>query len=143
MNAIFKYFKQVAKQSGIEINPDKSALWRPNGDHIRATVIPAIEKRNVDGIIVLGTPVGSDDYIKEEMMELVVEKYDVMHTRLQGMRNAHSQYLLTRYCCCNNLNHWLRTVRPDLVIDAAEHFDAQVDLTIQGSHAVTQFGKSN
>ena len=65
------------------------------------------------------------------MMELVVEKYDVMHTRLQGMRNAHSQYLLTRYCCCNNLNHWLRTVRPDLVIDAAEHFDAQVDLTIQ------------
>ena len=52
---------------------------------------------NVDDIIVLGTPAGSDEHIKVEMMELVVEKYDVMHTRLQGMRNAHSQYLLTRY----------------------------------------------
>ena len=131
MNSIYRYFKTVAAESGITFNPGKSALWRPSGSHIPDSVLPEVTNRNLDGILVLGTPVGSDEFVRDEMMEIVTERYDAMHSRLQAMGNAHAQYLLTRYCCCNNLNHWLRTVRPDLVIDAAEHFDAQVDETIK------------
>ena len=47
------------------------------------------------------------------------------------MTDTQCQYLLLRYCTCQNLNHWLRTVRPDLMQTAAESFDEETLTTLQ------------
>ena len=128
-NTVVGFMEREAKKHNIVYSLGKSAIWRPSLQQIPASVLPAIIKRNVEGLEVLGTPIGTHEFCKA-FMNGVVEKYDELHQRLRGMDDPQSQYLLLRYCCCNNLNHWLRTVSPEDVQEAAERFDVKSHDTI-------------
>ena len=89
-------------------------------------MLPDVVKRDVQGIEVLGTPVGSPEFCSDFMGDTVA-KYDTMHSMIREMEDTQCHCLLLRHCCCNNLNHWLRTVRPEDVGDAASRFDVAVE----------------
>jgi hypothetical protein len=128
-NTVIRFMEREAKKHDIVYNLGKSAIWRPSLQQIPASILPAIVKRDVEGLEVLGTPVGTHEFCTE-FMQKVVDGYDEMHERLRELDDPQTQYLLLRYCCCNNLNHWLRTVAPEDVKEAAQRFDAAVHATI-------------
>ena len=64
-------------------------------------------------------------------MLVIVDKYNDLHKRTRQMSETQCQYLLLRYCTCQNLNHWMRTVRPDLMLTAAKLFDEETLKTLQ------------
>ena len=54
-----------------------------------------------------------------------------LRTRTRQMEDPQCQYLLLRFCTCQNLNHWMRTVRPDLMETATQSFDEETLSTLQ------------
>ena len=68
--------------------------------------------------------------MEEQTIELV-EQYQNLHKRTRAMSDTQCQYLILRFCTCQNLNHWLRTVRPDLMATAAELYDVETMATLQ------------
>ena len=116
---------------GLTLAATKTGIYMPAGD-IPDAVLPEVTGtyRENRGLMVCGTPVGGDEFIEETMLD-VVEKYQTLHKRTRDMSETQCQYLLLRYCTCQNLNHWLRTVRPDLMRTAADLFDEETLATLQ------------
>ena len=92
--------------------------------------MPGVTDRSNKGLICCGTPIGTDDYVQEQCEE-IIQKHKTLHHNTRKMDDTQSKHLLLRYCTCQNLNHWLRTVRPDLVEEAAKEFDQETVKTLQ------------
>jgi hypothetical protein len=129
VNAVLAYLSSKASEICLEFRLDKSAMYRPNG-HIPRTCASAISKRDEGGLIVCGTPVGTDSYITEQLQE-ILERYVGLHELIRALPDAQCQYLLLRFCCCQNLNHWMRTCPPRLVEPYCEQFDDEVKISIE------------
>jgi hypothetical protein len=123
-NRVVKYFAQQCRELNLEFNLSKSSMFRPSGAPIPDTVLPSIAKRD-GGIIVCGCPQGTDDYVKEQMQE-VVQRYTELHELTRALPDTQSQYLLLRFCTCTNITFWLRTVPPELTEEFAQQFDQEV-----------------
>lgn len=106
------------------------AVYLPGSVSLPATLLADIPDRSNRGLIVCGTPVGTDDYVKEEMQK-VTDKHSRLHEQTRKMTDAQCQHILLRFCTCQNLNHWMRTVRPDLMQEAADAYDEESLTTLQ------------
>ena len=76
-----------------------------------------------------GTPVGTDAFIRQ-FMTVQIQKYDPLHERTRSMEDTQAQHLALRHATCCNLNHWLRTVPPDLMKVHAQTYDRETLLTM-------------
>ena len=86
----------------------------------------------VAGMIFVGAPIGSDEYVKDavraEFESLAANLPTLSQLRDHGRLTTASQAraLLLRYCANPQTNFLLRTVAPGLVRDAAAAYDAAV-----------------
>ena len=88
----------------------EAVVWR--GDH-RSPVVQ-------QGVVVLGSPVGHDEFIKAKLMSKVTEHQTLLE-RIPLVRDVQSAWLLLLFS-----NHWLRTVWPDLTLHFATAHDHDV-----------------
>ena len=75
------------------------------------------------GVVVLGSPVGHDEFIKAKLMSKVTEHQTLLE-RIPLVRDVQSAWLLLLFCAATRANNWLRTVRPrsdSSVRDAHDH----------------------
>jgi hypothetical protein len=63
-------------------------------------------------------------------MTAQTQKHDPLHERTRSMEDTQAQCLALRHATCCNLNHWLRTVPPDLMRVHAQSHDRETLLTV-------------
>ena len=80
---------------------------------------------NIRGISVLGTPIGSGEYVARKCL-VTTGKEKRFLQKLTLLENMQSASLLLRYCGVGNINHLLRTVPPASVREAAKIHDSNV-----------------
>jgi hypothetical protein len=123
VNSFLSFFKAELHKLGLELNDDKSEIWLPSGP-LADTIAPTITKRDLGGVEVCGTPVGTPDYVRQFMLKKV-DEYTKLHERTRAMEDTQAQYLTLRYATCCNLNHWVRTVPPEQMREHAALFDKE------------------
>ena len=77
---------------------------------------------HLQGIKVLGTPLGHDDFVAQDLESVSTEQARL----LSGIPQVHDLawlLLLLLHCAGARANHQLRCVRPDAVREYAEHHD--------------------
>ena len=104
-----RQFATLDPQWDRALNPE-AVVWR--GEH-RSPVVQ-------QGVVVLGSPVGHDEFIKAKLMSKVTEHQTLLE-RIPLVRDVQSAWLLLLFS-----NHWLRTVRPDLTLHFATAHDHDV-----------------
>ena len=77
------------------LNPD-AVFWR--GDHR----LPVVQQ----GVVVLGSPVGHDEFIKAKLMSKVTEHQTLLE-RIPLVRDVQSAWLLLLFCAATRANYWL------------------------------------
>ena len=82
------------------------------------------------GIAVLGTPIGTDDFI---MATLEAEAQVATHhlQRLSAMEHTQSEHLVLRYCSVNALGHLAKVNRPELTRPAMRRMDEATERELQ------------
>ena len=88
--------EDLARAAGA-LNPD-AVVWR--GDHR----LPVVQQ----GVVVLGSPVGHDEFIKAKLMSKVTEHQTLLE-RIPLVRAVQSAWLLLLFCAATRANYWLRT----------------------------------
>ena len=134
--AAYKTLTIEMKKIGIEESVGKSKIYSPtqisdtdqeicrNDYHL--TVIPPI-----NGIIVAGIPIGSEEYITSTLsniidgIEIQMETLMSAHTNVSTAPRAdvHTLYTILKLCIPSQFNHILRTCLPSLTTAAATRLD--------------------
>jgi hypothetical protein len=107
---------QLFGEVGLRINYNKTQIFQPSVPHAD----PAQH-----GVIILGTAVGSDEFIDAHVAKMV-EKYLRV---VQSFFNLGAPYAfaLLSNCICSRPNFLARTSPPSITNDRLAHFDAEVD----------------
>ena len=75
-----------------------------------------------NGIIVLGTPVGSEAFVQRFLRHRLADQSQLWD-KLRGVPDLQSAWLLLLYCAVPRANHLLRAIPPDLVAGYAHAHD--------------------
>ena len=95
------------------VNPDHTTVWRGSVD------APTHEQ----GITVLGTPLGHDDFIRAHL-EQIAQEHAVLLERIPSVPDTQSAWALLLHCANARANYCLRVVRPDVAEDFAHAHNA-------------------
>ena len=134
-NALWTYSK-------ISVHCGKTQLWNRSGvtptgseeltraareEHPQAVVWRGDQSLPVEqqGVTVLGSPVGHDEFIRVKLMKKVTEHQTLLE-RIPLVSDVQSAWLLLLCCAATRANYWLRTVRPDLTLQFATAHDHDV-----------------
>ena len=88
-----------------------------------------VKCRNADrgkGITILGTPIGSDDYIQNELDKFLAKQQDLIR-KIKMMDDAQTERLIIRYCVNPQAGYLLRTLMPEHTADFAVRVDQQIN----------------
>ena len=133
--------RELWRYSRIRVHNGKTHVWnmagvRPEGcdilerlaqqDDLEARVwtgshVPAVEQ----GILILGTPLGHDEYVRAQL-ELKSSEHDVLLSRIPSVADVQSAWALLLHCASARANYLLRVVRPDLVRQFAARHDESI-----------------
>ena len=136
-------FTSLAERIGMKIRISKSALYSHHeeaAELLDAQALRMIQELDVydpgsalaliprdDGVLVLGAPVGSDEYVRRKSKALIED----INQEMQLLRKIESMpqeyFLLLQKCFNTRALHLARWVPPDLLANAAELHDAHVD----------------
>ena len=95
---------------GLRLAPGKSTLWSPSGVVQADNFGYGVRLVTEDGIRVLGSPLGSEEFVKKYLEESV-EKCRVISEQLPRLEDHMSSYILTRSCLgISKFNFHLRTI---------------------------------
>ena len=150
---------QEVRQLGMELRLGKCALYgrhREADSALPATEAAAISKlprRDPDvtslrcipsnkGLVLLGTPIGSPQYVSRECRRLVEAVTNDMRDLSLLEDHPQEYFLLLRHCFNARPQYLARTVRPDLLLRAAKAFDHQVNRRIAEHLAGLQVGRA-
>jgi hypothetical protein len=86
---------------------------------------PSELKISTEGLLVLGCPYGSPDYIDTELIK-IVSKLSVLVKRLE-LVDAKCAYVLVKYCINTKGSYLARVCSPWCILKHAERFDAIID----------------
>lgn len=119
------YETALGSALGLESQPSKCQVYSPEGDCscFPADMPGAVEP--LEGLEVLGVPVGSPEYVRRTMAEIVADCLAVL-PMLQRFPDAQSQGLLLRFCAHPRMVHWLRGVSPEDILPAATTHHAAI-----------------
>jgi hypothetical protein len=134
MGAI-KNMKTAALQVNLELNFAKCDFYTHNPeDHIRTDTLGM--NRLPDGIVVLGSPVGSPKFETTECIKSL-KGVEQSLTTIRRMQDKQLRLLLIRHCAIPKISHLLRTVPPPHTRDLAHKFDKLIHkeiLHLIGTH---------
>ena len=82
------------------------------------------------GLTILGTPVGSEAYIRHQL-QLTSQSHQQLLQRIPALDDLQASWLLLLFCASPRSNHILRTVAPELVNDFVGTHDAAVASCLQ------------
>ena len=88
-------------------------IWRSDMDAVHS------------GLKVVGTPIGTDDYVKQVSSEIVDEEMQLLN-RIPQLASLQVSWLILFFCAVPRLNHLLRTLAPRLVEQLAESHDSRI-----------------
>ena len=114
---------------GLHLNLNKCSLWwhEQVADWI---AFPATVKRLTEGTVVLGSPIGSEAFVKEYAADKVETLVQLLR-KVDALNDPQIELLLLRACTgFPRIVHLLRTAPPTLLSDALGTFDYQVDESI-------------
>ena len=111
---LFDDLKISLKDIGLDVRDDKCKLYCPSADSGSTTIIPVA----VHGIEVLGTPIGTSNYV-ESKCEAKAEDGNTLCSILRDLDEPQSALLLLKHCHVPKLNHFARTVVPTHLSKAA------------------------
>ena len=83
-----------------------------------------------EGLVLLGTPIGSSEYVTRQCLRLVEAVIKDMGGLAVLEDHPQAYYLLLRHCFNARPQYLARTVRPDLLLRAAKMFDHHVNRRI-------------
>ena len=116
----------------INVNVGKLAAWSkgstlppPHVLDIGADVWKGSFPVNQQGIKVVGTPVGTDEYIAEFGHQVVGNEVKLLE-QIPKLASLQASWLLLYFCAVPKVNHLLRTLPPSRASSTAETHDAAV-----------------
>ena len=123
---------ELTHHAGVAPNPSKTRVYNGQGglapDGIRE-LGPDVWRGNrppqEQGLITLGTPIGSEAFVAQATVERLQEEQTLLD-QLHRLPDLQSAWLLLLYCCAPRAQHILRTVPPDQSAAYAEQHDAAV-----------------
>ena len=77
------------------------------------------------GIRVLGTPLGSDEFVRVQL-QLTVDSHRLLLDRIPAVQDLESAWLLLLFCAVSRATYFLRVCRPSVTDLFARQHDAQV-----------------
>ena len=81
--------------------------------------------RELQGICVLGAPIGSPEYVADQLQKKSDEQ-ETLFTRIPRVEDTQACWLLLLMCASTRANFWLRVVSPEQSLQFAERHDAAV-----------------
>ena len=93
-------------RSGGAAPPDLAALDTPDHTVWRSDMAPAD-----NGVTVVGTPIGCDEYVRGAVQSKVVEQQSFTRA-IMALPSSQVSWLLFLYCAVPRVNHLLRTIPP-------------------------------
>jgi hypothetical protein len=124
--SIPRHLHNLEHDSGAHLNMAKSPVWwptSPSADILQKYEAAGVPFLRTEGVLVLKIPVGSDTFVRTQL----VNKVEELRTRMQVLgdfRDTQAALLVLRVCmgvCCDNFH--LRALPQPLVKDAADVFD--------------------
>ena len=120
------------EQCNMDVNLGKLAAWSkaaatcPDGlDVISPTAWKSDRSEIEKGVKVLGTPLGSREYIERVSVETIEEKAQLLHF-IPKLPSIQAGWLLLYFCAVPRINHLLRTVPPNMMRLAAAAHDTSI-----------------
>ena len=141
---VLKLLKESTSATGYHLNLDKTVvlLGSCNGDIEQAK---ANQKECIDiglkpenviihprdlplnqtiwGVNLLGTPIGTDDYIRNQLSDKYLKKLQEYARQYTEYHDPQGKHLMLLYCFSNMVNHLLRTIDPSLITDFIKDYD--------------------
>ena len=125
------------RHARIELNGGKTRVWNAAGEE--PTGIAELQSRSEttiwvgdwslpqdqQGLVVLGTPLGSDAFVQRQLV-LKRAEHDCLLSRIPAIDDLQAAWLILRYCACPRANYLLRVLPPAATSHFAEQHDAAV-----------------
>ena len=140
VRATFLALRQALKShANIDLNVGKTRVWNAAGEEPPALsewMPPAQDGSPVwvgdptlppelQGIHVLGTPLGHDAFRKAALLAKRCQ-HDSLLDKLPGLPNLQTAWLLLLMCACPHSNYLLRTMQPSITEDFAARHDRAI-----------------
>jgi hypothetical protein len=125
-----RMLEQLGPEYGFNLNPGKCELvWHAGNEQdelFPPSFAPASSgKRLVDNFSLLGSPIGSAAYCNEWVRNTAVAQGRRLWRALEDVDDMQVRYVLLRHCASAGIiTHLLRTVPPELILEATREFDA-------------------
>jgi hypothetical protein len=110
---------------GLSSNPAKCSVFSPTGDVSAFPSDMTGARASLEGIVVLGVPIGSDLFVQQTVLQRVQE-LGLVVPLLDLLRDPQMQYLLLRCCAHPRVSYMLRGVPPALARLGAEQHDTTI-----------------
>jgi hypothetical protein len=137
---IFLQREDIFQKYGYKLNPNKCSLLlgscgdpellKTRLEELTKTIPPDNIKTHPDdvtddqisaqvkyGIKLLGSFIGSDEFIKEQLIKYVEEKIVPTVEKLKGYNDTQTKFLLFKHCLLTKPLYLFRTIRPTLLTD--------------------------
>ena len=101
----------VLDRAARALDPEFTTVWRGGGEPVH------------QGVVILGTPLGHEDFVRAQL-EHIVEEHNVLLERIPSVPDVQSAWALLLHCANARANYALRVVRPDLARQFAQAHDA-------------------
>ena len=83
------------------------------------------------GVKILGTPLGSPEFVSKHLRERLAEERRLLE-QIPKLPDAQCAWLLLHYCAAPRANHLLRTLPPEEVQQYAQDHDNEIWRTLLG-----------
>ena len=111
---------------GLSLNLPKCTVYGTELD-----IFPIQIRRAYEGLIVLGSPIGTQTFVKTETAKIVGKATEVLE-KTKDLNDPQMQLLLLR-CCTGapKLIYWQRTCEPIYIAESIKQFDNAIDENLQ------------
>ena len=139
-NRIRALFDRLAhhlhSRTGIQLHQGKTQVWNASG--ILPPGITSLTQsaavwvgdhelpRRQQGLRVLGLPIGTDEYIQEELAKLHAKQQPLLEAIPTAIPDLQTSWLLLLYCAAPRPRYALRGLRPDLTREFATTHDQNI-----------------
>ena len=122
---VFELIMEMSSLLGLSINMNKSYYWRCpeiRTYNLPASFLPIAENKD-DGLVVLGAPVGSDAFSRNQI-SIKVHEIENLLVKLGSLDDSQIEFCLLRSCFgINKFGFILRTCNPLVNADVFAEFD--------------------
>ena len=131
LNEFIRTIMKFGPDHGIAVNLSKSNLFWPHPRRINDALFDDRINRSYDGLVVLGTPVGSKSFIGNHFEEKTIKRRSKLE-KLKKIDDPQVVYTLLSNCeTMSRINQFVRTALPENTTTLSSSFDADLVDTVE------------